>query len=56
MDIYRTGTGHDPEEVTVKQLQIGSGQVIPVGTWAMVAENTEAVGGTEYTMQVPVWL
>lgn len=41
--------------VTVKQLQIATGEVIPTNTWVLVAKQTVSQVDI-YSMQVPVWL
>lgn len=52
VNIYPDGTGADPELVSVTQLQINAGQIIPAGTWALVSQTTDG----SYFMQVAVWL
>ncbi len=59
VNIYKKGTNGTPESVTVKQLQILSGESVPAGTWALVSKGVKTVAGVtsvEYTMQIPVWL
>lgn len=63
VDVYKFGMSSDPENVEVTQLQINTEEIVPVGTWVLVAYNRwqEREGGnyvikSEYTMQVPVWL
>lgn len=51
VDVYEGGLSSAPTSRTVKQLSIDSAETIPADTWAMVSKN-----GSEYTMQVPVWL
>lgn len=51
VDIYRNGLSGSATRVSVRQLQIGSGETIPAGTWTMVSQLADG-----YYMQVNVWL
>lgn len=60
--LYSNGITNPPDdpEITVKQLQIATGDIVPVDTWVFVVLNikTNPDGTTtpEYTMQVPIYL
>lgn len=64
VDVFLRGLDHDPREFTAKQLQLSTGEDIPVGTWFICGYNkwtqTNDDGTTEpreeVTLQVPVWL
>ncbi len=51
MTIYPDGTDQAGQSVQVKQLQIDSGETIPVDSWELVSKI-----GDVYYVQFPVWL
>lgn len=52
VDLYENGpSSPSTKTVTVTQLQIHEDSDVPAGTWVMVALN-----GSQYSMQVPVWV
>lgn len=51
VDTYPSGLSGSAVRVTVRQLSIASGEVIPADTWTLVAQTSDG----SYYMQVPVW-
>ena len=65
VDIFKEGLDIGAaEQVSAVQIQIGENETIPVGTGVMVSKQTWATTdesggsylGTQYTMQVAVWM
>lgn len=55
VNVYLDGLAKPPTLKAVTQLSIDSAETIPAGTWAVIGSQTVG-SGTNYFMQVPVWL